>query len=267
MAIWLNSDSKVIAIDADIVRAEEFARVTELADALAALHEVVAATLADATERARVLVETAKREADAFVAGAQRKFDNSARLGYAAGHRRALADAHARFVAAARSEQQQLRASADRLSRIVMKAVEQVIAESDQGALMRRVAITVARSIDDATHLSVTVAPNDAERARKLFAELGSAGGASLSIEVVVDDHAEPGTCVCEWDYGVIEAKLESQLAALSSALSKGAADAIQRVDYKPGMSNHEGDVRFNNNDDTGRECNEVAASIDNEDD
>lgn len=175
MAIWLKSDHKVVAIDTDVVRAEEVMRVTELNNALEALHELVAATMADATERARALLEQARREADAFVAGARRKFENSSRLGYAAGHRRALADVHAQHLAAARDEQEQLHGSAERLSRIVMKAVEQVIAESDRDALMRRVALTVTRAIDDATHLSVTVSPGDAERARRLFGELGRA--------------------------------------------------------------------------------------------
>ncbi|GLU31316.1 type III secretion system stator protein SctL [Trinickia caryophylli] len=228
MVIWLKTDPKVVALDTDVVRAEDRGRVTELADALEALHEVVAATMTDATERARALVEKARCEAEAFVAGAQRKFDNSARLGYAAGHQRALDETHARFVAAARDEQAQLRACADRLSRIVMKAVEQVVAESDRDALMRRVALTVSRSIDNAAHMSVTVAPADAERARRLFGELARTAEPSLAIEIVVDDQAEPGTCICEWDYGVVEAKLGAQLRALSRALSKGAADAVR---------------------------------------
>jgi type III secretion protein L len=224
MVIWLKSDPEIVAIDADVVRAGDLARVTDLNDALEALHELVTATMCDATERARTLVEAARREADAFVAGAQRKFDNSARLGYAAGHRRALADAHARFLASMRSEQEQLHGSADRLSSIVMKVVERVIAESDRDALMRRVALTVARSIDDATHLSVIVSPSDAERAQRQFGELGQAAVPPLNVDIIVDDDAAAGTCICEWDCGVVEANLGAQLAGLARALAKGAA-------------------------------------------
>jgi type III secretion protein L len=226
MVIWLKSDPKAVAIDADVVRAEELGRVTDLSEALEALDELVQATMCDATKRATELVEAARREADAFVEAAWRKFHNSARLGYAAGHRRAVADAHARFLASLRSEQEQLHGSADRLSRIVMKAVEQVIAESDRDALIRRVALTVARSIDDATHLGVTVSPVDAERAQRLFGELGQGAVPPLNIDVIVDDQAEAGNCICEWDYGVVEANLGVQLAGLGRALSKGAAAA-----------------------------------------
>jgi type III secretion protein L len=226
MVIWLKSGPQAVGIDADVVRAEELARVTDLNNALEALHELVAATMSDATERARELVEIARREADAFVGAARRKFDNSARLGYAAGHRQALADAHGRLLASVRSEQEQLHASADHLSRIVMKAVEQVIAQSDRDALMRRVALTVTRAIDDATHLSVTVSPADAQRARQLFGELGQTAVPPLNVDVIVDDQAAEGICICEWDYGVVEANLGAQLASLSRALAKGAASA-----------------------------------------
>jgi len=226
MVIWLKSDPKTVAIDADVVRAGEVARVTDLNDALESLHELVAATMRDATERAGALVEQARREGDAFVASARRKFENSSRLGYAAGHRRALADVHAQYLASVRDEQEQLHGSAERLSRIVMKAVEQVIAESDRDALMRRVALTVARAIDDATHLSVMVSPDDAERVQRIFGEIGKTAVPPLNIDVIVDDLATPGTCICEWDNGVVEANLDVQLASLARALARSAMAA-----------------------------------------
>lgn len=227
MDIWLKFDPKTVAIDADIVRAEEFSRVTELGDALDALQKLVAATMCDATTRAQALVDTARREADAFVAGARSKFDNSARLGYAAGHRRALADVHAQHLASTRSEQQQLQGLAERLSRTVMKAVEQIIAESDRDALMRRVVLIVTRAIDDATHLSVTVSPADAERAKRLFSNIGQTAVPPLNLDVIVNDQAIAGTCICEWADGVVEANLGAQMAGLARALARGAASAV----------------------------------------
>jgi len=224
MVIWLKAQPKVLAFDTDVVRAEELGRAIELSDALGALDEVVHATMREATQQARALIDAARREADAFVEAARRKFDNSSRLGYAAGHRRALAEAHARFVARARGEHEALQASSDRLARLVMKAVEQVVAESDRDALMRRVALAVTRSIDDATHLTVTVAPADAESARRLFGELAREATPALNLEVIVDDDADEGTCVCEWDYGVVESSLRAQLASLERALANGAA-------------------------------------------
>ena len=226
MAIWLKTQPKVLAVDADIVRAGDVARVVELSDALGALDEVVQATMQAATERARELVEVARREADAFVAAAKRKFDNSARLGYAAGHRRAVAEAHERFLALARDEHDELQASSDRLARLGMRAVEQAVAEVDRDALMRRVTQDAAKSIDDAANLTVTVAPGDAERAKRLFGELVRDAAPPLNIEVIVDDEADEGTCVCEWDYGVVESNLRAQLAGLQRALANGAAAA-----------------------------------------
>jgi type III secretion protein L len=224
MAIWLKHNPKVVAVERDVVRAGDYARLVEMSDALDALHELVAATMSDATERARALLEKARQEADGFVDAARRRFNNSARLGYASGSRRAMAEVHARYLAKKRDEQEELQRSAQRLSRIVLKAVEQVVAESDRDALMRRVVLTVGRAIDDATHLTVTVPGADAERARRLFGELGREASPPLNIDVVIDDEAPEGTCTCDWDYGVIEADLNAQLAGLSRAIAKGAA-------------------------------------------
>jgi len=226
MAIWLKQQPKVIAIDNDVIRAAEFARTIELNDAMEALDEVVQATMQDARKRAEQLVETARRETEAFVATARRKFDNSARLGYAAGQRQALAQAHASFLARARDEREELHASSARLARLVMNAVEQVIAESDRDALMRRIAITVSRAIDDATHLTVTVSAVDAESARRAFGTLAREANPPLNLEVIVDDSVEEGSCLCEWDYGVIAGNLRAQLVGLERAL-RGAVSAV----------------------------------------
>lgn len=226
MVIWLKAEPRVLAVDADVVRAEDVARMLELSDALEALDEVVQATMHAATARAKDLVEAARREADAFVEAARRKFENSARLGYAAGHRRAVAEAHSRFAARARSDHEVLQMSSDRLVRLVMKAVEQVVAETDRDALMRRVVLAVARSLDDATLLTVTVSPDDAARAEQLFGALAREATPPLNLEVRVDDRADADSCVCEWDYGVVEASLRTQLAGLERALAGGAAFA-----------------------------------------
>jgi type III secretion protein L len=229
MAIWLKQQPKVVAIDGDVIRATELARTLELNDAMQALDEVVHATMNDAMQRAKEIVEKARREAEAFAAAARRKFDNSARLGYAAGQRRALAQAHASFLAQARDERETLHASSARLARLVMNAVEQVIAETDRDALMRRIAVAVSRAIDDATQLRVTISPADADSAKRIFGQLAREATPPLNLDVVVEDDIEPGCCVCEWDYGVIEANLRAQLAGLERALTQGAARVAAR--------------------------------------
>ena len=99
-----------------------------------------------------------------------------------------------------------------------------VVAEPVRVALLRRASLAVARSIDDATHLTVTVAPADAPSANRLFGELAREASPPLNLEVVVDDALDEGTCVCEWDYGVVESSLRAQLASLERALANGAA-------------------------------------------
>ncbi|MFP3480103.1 hypothetical protein SB780_35225, partial [Burkholderia sp. SIMBA_057] len=46
---------------------------------------------------------------------------------------------------------------------------------------------------------------------------------------MVSDAEAEPGSCVCEWDHGLIEAGLPMQLRAIASAIRR-----VTRTDTEP---------------------------------
>lgn len=219
MVIWLRRDA-ALGIDTDVIRAEDYRRVVELDTAWQAVEEAREATLAEANAQAEGIVAQAQATADEILRQAEQRAERSAKLGYAAGQRRALGDFHASMAARAHDDAQATRHEEDRLRATVMQAVERVVLESDRQALFARVAATLGRILQSQSRLTVRVCADEIEPARAAFAKAVQTGTLTAAFEVLADDRAEPGHCQCEWDHGVADASLRVQLAALRQALS-----------------------------------------------
>ncbi|WP_052321732.1 type III secretion system stator protein SctL [Ralstonia sp. A12] len=219
MVIWLRHDS-ALGIGSDVIRAEDYRRVVELDAAWQAVEGARDAAMADARAQAEAIVAQAQATANEMLHHAELRAQRSAKLGYAAGQRRALEDFHASMVARAFDDAQATRREENRLATTVMQAVEQVVLETDRQALFARVAATLGRVLQSQSRLTVRVCADEIEPARAAFAKAVQAGTLNAAVEVLADDRAEPGQCQCEWDHGVADASLHVQLAALRQALS-----------------------------------------------
>jgi type III secretion protein L len=212
-----------------VIRSAELASVVALDQAHGALERRYAGLLADAEATAQTILAEAQQRADTLEAAAQRRFDNSARLGYAAGRRRGLAEVHELMLRQAASQRQLLSASRERIAQIVTGAVERVLGAADPKALFAQVAGTVDRLLDDSSFLTVRVAPQDLDAARDAFGAACSANQWGVNPQVVARADLLPGSCVCEWDYGVIDGSLSLHVDALRRAVSGLVAEPLSQ--------------------------------------
>ena len=219
MAIWLRKEGG-IAIEGDVIRREELAALTEIDRDLAGMRQHAARIVDEAQTRAEQIVSDAERQAAEIREAAQKKYEDSARLGYADGSQKAVADVHASMLERSVQDRRALETLRERIASIVMRAVEQTI-DGDRAALFKRAAKILSREMADASFLTVTVNPADAEAVRTVFREIGEQMAWPVPANVVEDEQAEKGHCLCEWDYGVLDAGLTTQLKALCSAIRK----------------------------------------------
>lgn len=219
MVIWLRRDA-ALGVGSDVIRAEDYRHVVDLDAAWQAVQAARDAAVADAHAQAEAIVAEARATADEILRQADQRAQRSAKLGYAAGQRRALEDFHASMAARAHDDAEATRREEDRLATTVMQAVEQVVLETDRQALFARVAATLGRVLQSQSRLTVRVCADEIDAARAAFAKAVQTGTLNAAFEVLADDRAEPGHCQCEWDHGVADASLRVQLAALRQALS-----------------------------------------------
>ncbi|MGN7982816.1 type III secretion system stator protein SctL [Burkholderia sp. 22313] len=189
--------------------------------------------LANAQRDADAIRQAAADEGERMLQAAQTKYDNAARLGYEAGRRRALREAHEAMLRGAAAERDLLMALRERIADVVMRTITRVLGEADRDALFAQIAAGISRSLDDTSFLTVRVAACDVEHATRAFRRATEEHRWPVNPDVVSDGAVEPGSCVCEWDHGLIEAGLPSQLRALAGAIRRVARTDVEGTDVE----------------------------------
>lgn len=238
MIVWLKPDSQArtdsVAVNADILRADDYVQVLQLNSALAQAEQRAMQIISAAEIAASDIERDAVERAAQIDAAAQARFESSGRLGYAAGQKRGLEEIHAQAQHHAFSERETAQRSQTRLANVVLKAVEQIVLQTDRDALFARIGNTLQRLVDTECYVQVQVHPADAERARRMLAEAAASADWAGGYDVIENPAAQLGDCRCEWDYGVLDGSLDAQLSAIRRALSGSVAPVEDVLDIAP---------------------------------
>jgi type III secretion protein L len=112
----------------------------------------------------------------------------------------------------------------ERIASIVTVAVEQIVQVQQADQLFERALSAVDRIVEGATWLRVAVSPVDYDKACVAFERLSARWrdlGRPFPLSVVADKRLAPGSCLCESDFGAIDASLATQMRAMRLAVSR----------------------------------------------
>jgi type III secretion protein L len=219
MVVWFKNGSCTVGVEDGLVRADDFASLTSLLDAAASVEESARRLLADAAVKAEQLI-----------ADAQARFDAAHQQGIAQGEQEGLRQWTARSLRGAAGAQQALDKQNARLGRIVSLAVERIVAQEDKEALYKRAIQAVNHIVKAVPLLTLRVSPGDQAAAQRAV-EAVTEDGRSSPIEVLADPTLALGSCVFESDQGVIDAGLETQLAAIERAVQRASQQVPETAD------------------------------------
>jgi type III secretion protein L len=226
MIVWLDPDRQkppqIHAADG-VVRADEFACAIDIESAYRRARDEAREIVAQAERQAAALLKDAQRRADELDEESRKKWVESERLGHEAGHDAGRRDGLDEIFQAlhlhVRDQREAARRAEQRLADTVMRAVEQIVMQTDRQALYARVGILLQRVVDAQTYVRLVVHPSDFAHASAMLEHAARTAGWSAGYEVVQDEASRPGDCRCEWDYGLLDAGLDAQLAAVRRAL------------------------------------------------
>ncbi|MFM0691577.1 type III secretion system stator protein SctL [Paraburkholderia graminis] len=239
MAIWLRSDRLLpaaVSIDgdahgrghvgahADVVPRATFGALIEIDAAYAQLAADREATLAAARDEAAAIIAAAHAEAQTILAAARDEYEHAATRGYRDGEQRALADWVERLADAGAGQRRAQLKMRERIASIVTVAVEQIVQVQQADQLFERALSAVDRIVEGATWLRVAVSPVDYDKACVAFERLSARWrdlGRPFPLSVVADKRLAPGSCLCESDFGAIDASLATQMRAMRLAVSR----------------------------------------------
>ncbi len=219
MVIWLRSAQEIsesihgVGIEGGVIEREVFSKVLELDEGFKALETTRKAL----NSELKALREQAKKEID-------QAFEEAKKQGYATGRQAAVEEWQSRTIemlSNARHIQSRMRW---RLSELVARAVEHIVHTTDRRALFERAMTTLEHITDGASLLHVSVHPDEVGAAQKAFdgfSKEWSTRGQLIKVMVRAEAGLAPGSCVCESEFGMIDASLDVQLKAMRSALAR----------------------------------------------
>ncbi|WP_436407983.1 type III secretion system stator protein SctL [Burkholderia oklahomensis] len=245
MAIWLRrprmaeirrrapSGGARLGFADDVVPQEWFGELVSIDAAYMALDKDRDAVLAAAHREADRVVAEAAARAEEMIASARSEREAAVERGYRDGYDRAFANwmDHLADVSDAQTRLQ-LRMR-ERLADIIASAVEQIVRAESREALFERALASVERIVDGTTYLRVAVHMDDLDRAKATFGTLAERWrelGRPIPLTVVADKRLTPGSCVCESDFGAIDASLDTQLRAMRGAVARALRRSIEKA-------------------------------------
>jgi type III secretion protein L len=193
------------------------------ASALAA--KIVRREAYDATVEAEQIVEAARAQAREILEDAgqarQAVLESARSEGYAQG----LLEWNAAVAGVHAARERYFAESEPELIRLAVRIAQKIVAEELRANPQAIVSIAreCLKGIRRERFLTLRVAPVDAGFVRSSIGLLREESGHDRSIEVVADAAISSGGCIVESEYGVIDARLETQIRCLEEALLRAA--------------------------------------------
>jgi type III secretion protein L len=171
--------------------------------------------LADAQQRAVHTVEAARKEADTIRAAAR-----------AAGLEEANEEIQDRLFAIADASANAISRTEERIVDMAVQIARRIIGSFDEAEIAARVAKKSMALSAHSSFIRLRVAPGAVEQLRERLDGILPASMASTSIEVIGDGRVHGGGCIMETDAGLIDATIDSQIAAIERGLHRSLSDS-----------------------------------------
>jgi type III secretion protein L len=234
MVVWFRHGSCTVGVEDGVVRAADFAVLTSLLEAADAVEQERQRMLADAQAQIDLMQSQAQEEIEATLNLAREESERGYRDGLERGQQEAAAHWAETALREASSARRSLERQTERLTNLVSMAVERVVEPEDRPAMYKRALRTITKLLKDAPMLTLRVPEADRDNAQRAVEAVMQQLPSQLPIEVVTDAALPEGSCLFESDQGVIDAGLDTQLAAIKRAVSRVAQHMAQEPEEQP---------------------------------
>jgi type III secretion protein L len=170
--------------------------------------------LADAEQRAFQTVDAARNESDAIRAAAR-----------AAGVEEATEEIQDRLFAIAEASANAISRTEERIFDMAVQIARRIIGSFDEADIAARVAKKSMALSAHSGFIRLRVAPGAVEQLRERLDDILPTAMASTSVEVIGDARVHGGGCIMETDAGLIDATIDSQIAAIERGLHRSLVD------------------------------------------
>ncbi len=190
---------------------------------------VVPAAEADAVLQAEQVLADARRRASEMLADARQETEAIRAAARAAGMEDAAEEIQDRLFEIAEASANAIARTEERIIEMGLQIARRIIGSFDETDIAARVAKKSLTFSANSGFVRLRVAPAAADSLRERLETVLPSTMASVPIEVIGDERVRDGGCIMETDAGLIDATIESQMAAIERGLRRSLADAPGR--------------------------------------
>jgi type III secretion protein L len=169
--------------------------------------------------------EAAWRDGYRLLAEAKRIYESERARGYAEGREAGVAEASRLVVETAANVERYVSTLDEQVGQLAMDIVRRVLGEFDQTDLVARAAANALADFKREKALKITVHPNAEQHVLQVLSRQGER---EVTIQVETDPAVDENACLIASEFAVVEATVETQLAAISKALGLSNGRAVQ---------------------------------------
>jgi type III secretion protein L len=178
-------------------------------------------TAQEAYQEAEGILETARQQAEAIAAQAEKRRDETLEAGRALGYREGLAQWNAALERIQRAAETNSKAAEQQIIRLSMRVAEKIIGE--QVRLEPNTIVSIVcealKSARRDRRLLLQVHPGQVEHVRQRLDAIRAACGDDREYRVLGNPKIESGGCIIESEIGTIDARIDVQLQVLEDLL------------------------------------------------
>ena len=167
---------------------------------------------------ANAMLEAARIQADAVIAGAKDAFEAERERGYADGREEALMDQAEKMIDTVSRTVEYFAGIEEEMIELVMGAVRKVIDGFDDHEKIMIVVRNALAVVRNQKQLTLRLHPDEVAVVREQLNPLLAAFPGVGYLDIVADARLARGACILESEIGVVEASLEAQMKALRKA-------------------------------------------------
>ena len=170
---------------------------------------------------AQALLDHARAQADAIVAGAQAAFEAERKRGYAEGREEALLDQAEKMIETVGRTVDYFARVENEMVELVMQAVRKVVDGFDSRETVMIVVRNALAVVRNQKHMTLRLHPEEVEIVRTRVNELLAAYPGVGYLDIIADARLLRGACILESEIGMVEASLDGQIEALRKAFQR----------------------------------------------
>jgi type III secretion protein L len=218
--------------DRKVLPLGEFATLVSIQNALAHTYIESERVVAEANKEAKrilnevnqvsaALLQKTKERCNEMLKKATQRFKDEEVLGREEGLKNAKEEVARKLMELTRKQEEAWAQLEQGMGKVAVRALERILGEMESEDVIVKIVKNALKAVRGQKQATLKVAASDATSVRERLEEILRINGEVKYLDIVADSHLAPGSCFLETEYGVIDASLNVQLAAIQAAMEK----------------------------------------------